>query len=98
MRGIVVSDKTAKTVTVQVERRFRHPRYHKMVRQNSRIAAHDEKGDARVGDTVEIMECRPMSRTKHWRLVRVLQRGVEQQAAEETAPPTAGQTEDAEAS
>lgn len=75
LRGIVVRDKAARTITVQVTRRFRHPRYGKMVRRNTRIAAHDETNEARVGDTVEIESCRPLSRTKRWRLVRVVQRG-----------------------
>jgi len=77
LRGIVVRDKAARTVTVQVTRRFRHPKYGKMVRRNTRIAVHDETNEARVGDAVEIVSCRPMSRTKRWRLVRVIERGPE---------------------
>jgi small subunit ribosomal protein S17 len=77
LRGIVVRDKAARTVTVQVTRRFRHPKYGKMVRRNTRIAVHDETNEAHVGDAVEIVSCRPMSRTKRWRLVRVIERGPE---------------------
>jgi small subunit ribosomal protein S17 len=72
MRGVVVRDKGAKTITVETTRRFQHPVYGKMVRKSQRIAAHDELNQAHVGDTVEIIECRPMSRTKRWRLLRVL--------------------------
>ncbi|HUU91730.1 MAG TPA: 30S ribosomal protein S17 [Phycisphaerae bacterium] len=75
LRGIVIRDKAARTVTVQVTRRFRHPRYGKMVRRNTRIAVHDETNEACVGDTVEIVSCRPVSRTKRWRLVGVVERG-----------------------
>jgi len=75
LRGIVVRDKADRTVTVQVTRRFRHPKYGKMVRRNTRIAVHDETNEAHVGDAVEIVSCRPMSRTKRWRLVRVIERG-----------------------
>jgi len=77
LRGVVVRDKGAKTITVLVARRFRHPKYGKMVRRNTRIVAHDEANEARLGDVVEIVECRPMSRTKRWRLVRVAERNPE---------------------
>jgi len=92
LRGIVVRDKAARTVTVQVTRRFRHPRYGKMVRRNTRIAVHDETNEARVGDTVEIVSCRPVSRTKRWRLVSVVERGPEGQlvtGVEDAAVPEA---------
>jgi small subunit ribosomal protein S17 len=90
LRGVVVHDKAASTITVQVTRRFRHPRYGKMVRRNTRIAAHDEANTARVGDTVEIESCRPLSRTKRWRLVGVVERGPEGRlvtGVEDAAPP-----------
>lgn len=74
MRGTVVSNKGDKTVTVQVERTSRHRLYHKTVRIRSKFYAHDEANDARVGDKVEIMGTRPMSRTKRWRVVQVLER------------------------
>ena len=89
LRGVVVRDKAASTITVQVTRRFRHPRYGKMVRRNTRIAAHDEVNTARVGDTVEIESCRPLSRTKRWRLVGVVERAPEGQlvtGVEDVAP------------
>ena len=90
LRGVVVHDKAASTITVQVTRRFRHPRYGKLVRRNTRIAAHDEANTARVGDTVEIESCRPLSRTKRWRLVGVVERGPEGQlvtGVEDATPP-----------
>ncbi len=97
LRGIVVRDKAAGTVTVQVTRRFRHPKYGKMVRRNTHIAVHDETNEAHVGDTVEIVSCRPMSRTKRWRLVQVIERGpggqlvtgVEEVSASEAPAPEA---------
>lgn len=67
-------DKAAKTITVQMVRSFRHPKYGKMVRRNVRIHAHDADSAAHIGDTVEVVECRPLSRTKRWRLVRVIER------------------------
>ena len=77
IRGEVTSDRCAKTITVRVSRRFRHPKYGKMVRRDQKVHAHDEAGEARVGDTVEVIECRPMSRTKRWRLVRIVERNPE---------------------
>ena len=69
--GVVVSDKMDKTITVRVERMFKHPKYHKYIRRHTKYHAHDEKGEAHVGDQVEIMEMRPMSKLKRWRFVRV---------------------------
>ncbi len=77
VRGVVTSDRCAKTITVLVSRRFRHPKYGKMVRRDQKVHAHDQAGEAHVGDTVEVVECRPMSRTKRWRLVRILERNPE---------------------
>ena len=74
MRGTVVSDKGDKTVTVMVERITRHRLYHKTVRIRRKFYAHDEANDARIGDKVEIMGTRPLSRTKRWRVTRVLER------------------------
>ena len=71
--GEVVSNKMAKTIVVSVERRFAHPRFRKVVSGYKKFYAHDEKGEAKVGDTVRIVETRPMSKTKRWRLVQVLQ-------------------------
>ena len=72
--GVVVSDKMDKTVVVQVERRVRHPLYIRIVRRTKRFKVHDEKKEARVGDQVRIMETRPWSKEKRWRLVEILQR------------------------
>lgn len=73
-QGIVVSDKNDKTVVVKVERTVRHPLYGKVMRRSKRYQAHDEANAGKVGDVVRIMECRPMSRTKRWRLVEVVKR------------------------
>jgi small subunit ribosomal protein S17 len=70
--GRVVSNKMAKTLVVEVERRWPHPVYGKVVREQKRFYAHDEKGDAKVGDTVRISETRPLSKLKRWRLVAVV--------------------------
>jgi small subunit ribosomal protein S17 len=74
IQGIVSSDKTNKTITVTVERTFKHPKYKKYIRRHSKVYAHDEENAAQVGDTVEIMECRPLSKTKRWRLIKVTSR------------------------
>ena len=74
MQGTVVSDRGDKSVTVMVERQHRHRLYHKIVRIRGKFYAHDEANDARIGDKVEIMGTRPLSRTKRWRVVRVLER------------------------
>jgi small subunit ribosomal protein S17 len=71
--GVVVSDKMAKTVVVELTRRFADPVYGKQVKRSKRVAAHDEHG-AKTGDTVRLMETRPLSRTKRWRVVTILQR------------------------
>ena len=72
--GVVVSDKMDKTVLVRIEQVVRHRAYGKTVRSSSKLAAHDEANDAHVGDTVRVMETRPLSRTKRWRVVEVLER------------------------
>ncbi len=74
LQGIVSSTSMSKTITVRYERMFKHPKYNKYIRKHSKAIAHDEAEDANVGDTVEIMECRPLSKTKRWRLVRVVER------------------------
>jgi small subunit ribosomal protein S17 len=73
-QGIVVSDKADKTITVSVAIAKRHPRYQKIVRSTKTLHAHDESNDARSGDVVRVVECRPMSRTKRWRLVEIVER------------------------
>lgn len=71
-KGIVVSDKMQKTVVVEVSRSFPHPFYEKIVRSVKKMKAHDEKNECAIGDLVEIMECRPISRDKKWRVVKIL--------------------------
>lgn len=73
-QGIVVSDKGEKTITVAIDVVGRHKRYHKILRSTTKLYAHDERNDAHPGDTVRVQECRPMSRSKRWRLVEVLER------------------------
>ena len=72
--GVVVSDAMDKTVLVKIDRQIRHPLYQKIVRRSSRLAAHDEGNEAHVGDTVRVVETRPLSKTKRWRLVEVVER------------------------
>ncbi len=72
--GLVVSDKMEKTVVVAIERRVPHPVYGKMVTRTRRLKAHDEENSAKVGDTVRIVETRPLSKDKRWRLVEILDR------------------------
>ena len=72
--GYVVSDKMQKTIVVELEDRKSHRLYGKIIRTTSKVKAHDENGDAGVGDRVRIMETRPLSATKHWRLVEVLEK------------------------
>jgi small subunit ribosomal protein S17 len=73
-RGYVVSDKMDKTVVVSVEDRVKHPKYGKVIRRSTRVKAHDEANGAGVGDLVLLMETRPLSATKRWRIVEVLER------------------------
>ena len=73
-QGIVVSDKADKTITVRIDTARRHRRYEKIVRTSQTLHAHDESNDAHIGDTVVVREARPLSRTKRWRLVQVIER------------------------
>jgi len=75
--GIVASDKGDKTIKVVVNYQTRHPKYGKYLKRRTVLHAHDEKNDAKEGDTVELAECRPLSKTKHHRLVRIVQRAPE---------------------
>jgi small subunit ribosomal protein S17 len=77
LQGRVTSNKAAKTVTVLVDRQGQHGLYGKLLRRSTKLHAHDENGECREGDLVRIAECRPMSKTKHFRVVEVLQRGAE---------------------
>ncbi len=72
--GVVVSDAMEKTVVVRISTQVRHPMYGKIVRRSTKLQAHDEAHDAHVGDTVRLMETRPLSKTKRWRVVEVLER------------------------
>ena len=72
--GVVTSDKQNKTVTVEIERRFTHPLFKKTVRRTKKYHAHDENGDFHDGDLVEIEECRPLSKTKAWRVAKLLEK------------------------
>jgi small subunit ribosomal protein S17 len=73
-QGVVISDKGDKTIVVRIDFARRHKRYQKILRSSSTLYAHDEANDANAGDTVRVQECRPMSRTKRWRLVEILER------------------------
>jgi small subunit ribosomal protein S17 len=73
--GLVVSDKMDKSVVVRVTRRAPHPLYKKVLRRHRRYMAHDEQNECKIGDTVEIVECRPLSKRKSWRVRRVLSHG-----------------------
>jgi small subunit ribosomal protein S17 len=72
--GIVVSDKMDRTIAVKIERAMKHPMYGRVIRRAVKILAHDEKGEAGIGDKVRLMETRPISKHKHWRLVEVLEK------------------------
>ena len=72
--GRVVSDRMDKTVTVSVERLFRHPRYKKIVKKTSKVYAHDAENQCNVGDTVKVMSTRPLSKSKRWRVVEIIER------------------------
>lgn len=72
--GSVVSNKTDKTAVVLVERTFRHPMYERVIKRSKRYYIHDEKNECNIGDQVEIMETRPLSKTKRWRLSRIIEK------------------------
>ncbi|MCP4503464.1 MAG: 30S ribosomal protein S17 [Deltaproteobacteria bacterium] len=74
LKGIVTSDKADKTITVEVTRTVRHKRYNKFIKRRARYHAHDEKNECEAGDTVTIVESRPLSATKRWRLQRVVEK------------------------
>ncbi len=83
--GTVISDSMDKTITVREERMVKHPLYGKYIRRSTRYKVHDEKNTAEAGDRVEIVSTRPISKTKHWRLLRILTRSGERHQAETTA-------------
>jgi small subunit ribosomal protein S17 len=72
VNGVVLSDKMDKTVTVMIERKVKHPLYGKYIKRSTKLHVHDENNDCGIGDTVSITECRPMSKTKSWTLVEVI--------------------------
>jgi len=72
--GVVTSNKMTKTITVAVERKVKHPMYGKFLKKTTKFHAHDEKNECSIGDTVKIMESRPLSKTKRWRLVEVVEK------------------------
>jgi len=72
--GVVTSDKMDKTIVVAVEANLRHPKYKKIVRRTYKLKAHDENNDCGIGDKVRVMECRPLSKDKRWRLIEILER------------------------
>ena len=76
-RGVVVSDHGDKTIRVEIEWMYKHPKYGKYMRKTTKFGVHDEKNEAKKGDTVEIAECRPVSKTKTWRLIKVVEKAVE---------------------
>jgi small subunit ribosomal protein S17 len=76
-QGKVISNKMAKTIVVEVQRRFPHPQYKKVITAYSKFYAHDEKGEAKVGDVVLIQETRPLSKLKRWRLTQIVERTAE---------------------
>jgi small subunit ribosomal protein S17 len=76
MTGTVVSNKADKTVTVLVERLVKHKMYHKFMRRHTKFAAHDDRNDCRIGDRVMITESRPLSKSKRWRVIKIVEKAV----------------------
>jgi small subunit ribosomal protein S17 len=72
--GIVTSDKMEKSIVVSVERKVKHPMYGKFIKKTTKFVAHDEQNDSNIGDTVRIMETRPLSKSKCWRLIEIVER------------------------
>ena len=72
--GLVVSNKMEKSIVVQIERKVKHPKYGKFVRKTTKLVAHDEQNECGIGDTVKIMETRPLSKSKCWRLVEIIEK------------------------
>jgi len=74
LQGVVVSDKMEKTIVVEIVMRKLHPLYKKYLTRSKKVKAHDETNDAKIGDTVRVVECRPLSRDKRWRLAEIVER------------------------
>ncbi|HXV82171.1 MAG TPA: 30S ribosomal protein S17 [Candidatus Binatia bacterium] len=85
--GFVISDRMPKTVVVSVERVVRHGKYKKYLRRRTKMKAHDERNESRVGDRVLIVECRPLSRDKRWRVTRILERAKTTESDQSEAAP-----------
>lgn len=83
-KGVVTSNRMQKTVVVSVERIVMHLRYRKYLKRRTKIKAHDEKNECQIGDRVMIVECRPLSRAKRWRVSQILERGGQTEAEKET--------------
>ena len=77
LSGIVTSNSGPKSIRVTIDWKVRHPKYGKYIRRRTKLAVHDERNEGKVGDLVEITECRPMSKMKSWRLIRVIQKAVQ---------------------
>ncbi len=80
LAGVVISNSGDKSIKVAIDFKVRHPRYGKYIKRRSKLAVHDEHNQAGPGDVIEVAECRPYSKTKSWRLVRVIEKAVKQQA------------------
>lgn len=76
IQGKVVSDKRDKTITIVIERKIKHPLYGKVMKKSKKFQAHDENNECNIGDIVKVMETRPLSKTKRWRLVEIVQRAI----------------------
>lgn len=74
LQGRVVSDKMNKSITVEIERRVKHPIYGKFVRRTTKVHAHDENNECQIGDLVVVEQCRPLSKTKQWRFIKLIER------------------------
>ncbi|MGQ0644477.1 MAG: 30S ribosomal protein S17 [Elusimicrobiota bacterium] len=89
IEGVVVSDRMDKTRAVRIIRRFRHPLYQKVLTRHTKVYAHDEKNETRTGDQVALMETRPLSKLKRWRVVEILKKGRAEEAAAAAPKPKA---------
>ena len=74
LTGLVISDKMDKTITVKIERQVKHPKYGKFIKRSTKVHAHDEANECKMGDTVTVAECRPLSKSKSWQLVEVVEK------------------------
>jgi small subunit ribosomal protein S17 len=92
--GVVASDKCSKTRRVEIDRLVKHPKYGKIVRRRTVCHVHDENNESAIGDTVEIVECRPLSRLKRWKLVRVVEKNKEVDVGALRAARRTGSTEE----